>query len=788
MSAQKISLVNEYGRSRSGNDNLVPTANIALSFSRDALNDFFSFGTKSEDSGQSIYLFKPGDGVFLDFLHQINSGSNGGMFSLTLLDPLGEFLQTMFAYTFEDALKEIYTRKNNLGYETPTVNTQDLLTVQPSKKKDFTREERDDIVSKYSTTKLYLAYGLGTESRNWAGPFIVNISNAFYSEGLDSANKIELQFVGTDIVGDYEVKTTSNTEDYELFSVEEPLGFATVTESVQSYASARKINDQPIISQFPTTYSDLQDFGNYASQYLGFGTPFGGGTSVAGSRSNRINKSRTANVNLKFEFAYQEDPIEKPLYNLIRKYLKRLGYANVLFIVNSLDQDVSDEAIQTALNAASKTRETLFTEKDAVLESKLKRIFTTLGLEIGDLREPRSLIKESVESSEEMPQIEGQEGFDTTQIRKRYALKLSNNVKEQTVNDKFAPVMDLLKNIKTITGTGFVNRLTVENNADKIAVLNKYFPKLVPDPTSPVLIIGDDYLIQAIIYAKLDKGSIDVKLGGPGCDLTYVHAQASEGYYTEMRRIIERKKKAMAFFDFRDKGNSRIPDDFHITSKEAQQLTELGIPVFRANTDNPNVLSFVTQNQGILLSTYSSTIRQLVYFLLDASDTNEEQLKQEDIKKYVSDLFKDKARISQIANKLGVQMTDEDKLSEELFYHLTDPAFIGLTYVSESAPSVTLASYMDNFYELFSKPYKASIRTLPYYNLSEIDLINDFCLFLKNRHGVEMVADDDRVNSIYSGFWRFVGFKHVIGESDAYSEFTIIKDSTTSNVFSRDLK
>ena len=781
MTSSKVSLNNETGRLRSNNDNLVPTANVVLSFSRDALLDYFSYGTKSSGSSkESVYLFKPEDGLFLDFVHQVNAGSEGGMFSLTLLDPLGEFLTALFSYTFEDALKEIYARKNGLSNETPVKNTPEVMTVGPTKKANFTYEQRQEILAKYSQTKLYLAYGLGTETRNWAGPFIVNISNAFYNEGLDSANKLELQFVGTDIVGDPALATTSDGESREVFSVDELVAYATVTTTSETLEQARE--NEPAIQ---TAARDLQAAASFLTSYFFSDDPVPPARTafnIAAQDVAAVNKKRNAVVHLRYELEHKEDPLEKPLYNLIRKYLKRLGYANCIVLMESLGQKFEFENEQDEIKKTTKSKTTMYSDIDMARESLVNDLFKSLGLEIGESRDPKALIKEAQISSEEMPINSGKE---VKKARKKYYLKLSNDVKSQAPDSKFYPIIRLLQNFKTVTQTGFVNRVTIENNVDKVALLNQYFPKLVPDPTSPVVIIGDDRLIQAILYAKVDKSSLNLRLGGPGCDLTYVHEKATPGYYKSMREVITRKKSAFAFFDFRDRG--RVPDDFSISLQDQKSIAEFGIPVFRANTENPNVLSFTTQNQGILLSTYSDTIQQIIYFLLDSSNTNEDFLKREDIKNYVEDLFKDRERISSIANNLGIKLTDQDQLTDNLYNHLTDPAFIGLTYVSESSPAVVLASYMDNFYKMFSKPYKASIKTLPYYNLSEIDLINDFCLFFKNKHDVEMMEGSDNVNSIYSGFWRFIGFKHVIGESDAYSEFILIKDATTSNVFAKNL-
>ena len=773
MTSIRTSLNNETGRLRSNNDNLVPTANIALSFSRDALFDFFSYGTKSSgSSNESVYLFKPGDGLFLDFIHEINAGSDGSMFSLTLLDPVGEFLTTLFSYTFEDALKEIYARKYNLDTESTVTNTPEVMTVGPSKKKNFTYEERQDILGKYSSTKMYLAYGLGTESRNWAGPFIVSISNAYYNEGLDSANKLELQFVGVDIVGDPSKATTSNGESREVFSVEEPVAYTTETITAETLQTAK--DNEAFIDR---AARDLRQTWSFLTGDQGTASLFSAEAQAAGE----VNKKRKTNIALRYEIEHKEDPIEKPIYNIIRKYLRRLGYVNCIVLMESLGQKFEFEDKIDEIKKTTKSKSTIYSELDMARESLINDFFNSLGFEVGESTDPKSLIKESCISSEVMP-IPGS-GKETTKTRKRYFLKLSSDIKEQTPQDKFFPIINLIKNFKTVAQSAFTTRYSVENNLDKVALLNQYFPKLVPDPKSPVVIIGDDRLIQAIIYAKVEKNKLNIKLGGPGCDLTYVHEKATEGYYKTMTELIKKKRSAMAFFDFRDRG--RAPDDFAISNQE--ELSLYGVPVFRANTENPNVLSFVTQNQGILLSTYSDTIQQMIYLLLDSSNTNEEFLKREDIKNYVSDLFKDRERISSIASNLGIKLTDQDRLTDNLYNHLTDPAFIGLTYVSESSPAVILASYMDNFYKMFSKPYKASIKTLPYYNLSEMELINDFCLLFKNKHDVEMVKDSDYVNSIYSGFWRFIGFKHVISESDAYSEFIIIKDATTSNVFSKGL-
>jgi hypothetical protein len=761
--SEQLSLNNVTGRGKSGNDGLVPTANIVLSFTRDGIEDFFSFGTKSENqsANQSTYVFKPGDGLFLDLTHEISPRGSGSMFSLSLLDPKGEFLENLFSYTFEQALKEIYYRKK--GASSPDAATAE----SPSKSGDFkfSESEKQELSLKFSTTKMYLAYGLGTETRNWAGPFIVNVANAFYVEDLNSANKLEIVFAGTDIVGDPRMETTSDDESYEVFSIEEP--FAKVTKSVayQSYAEALEERT------FGQLAGDLAvGVTNFVRE--GWEDIDAGVEAYSRSMLERQAKDRGANVSLKFELLNKESPIEGVVYTLLRKYLKRLGYSNIIILLNALGDSIDTSEVEPV-----SVIDTIYDDISAKVEEFIINKFESLGFEVGDSAGVTSLFKEAPISSELVS--------DASSI-KSYSLKLSLDSKEQSSDNQFYPILRFLKNFKTTTNTVFTNRVTIENNLNKVKLMNEFFPSLVTDPTSPVVIIGDDYLIQGLLYAKMNKSDMEIKIGGPQADLTLVHQAATPSYYNKMTQITNEKKAALAYFDFKDKTgykNPRIPDDFSISLNENIESGRLGIPVFRANTENPNVLSFTSRNEGVLLSTYSNTVRQLVNFIIESAETNEESLDKSDVDRYVHELFRDRARVKNIASNLGIPINNESQVSDKLFNHLSDPDFIGLTYVSDSAPSVILASYMDNFYKMFSTPYTASMKTLPYYNLSELDLINDFCLLFKNRHKVLGMEDTLKFNSIYTGFWRFVGFKHVITSDDAYSEFTIIKDPISSNVF-----
>ena len=104
---------------------------------------------------------------------------------------------------------------------------------------------------------------------------------------------------------------------------------------------------------------------------------------------------------------------------------------------------------------------------------------------------------------------------------------------------------------------------------------------------------------------------------------------------------------------------------------------------------------------------------------------------------------------------------------------------LGLSYTVPDDPGPGIAEYMKTFSEegAEGKLIFGTIRTVPYFQLSDMLMLNSTCevTIKKNSSPDNYPLDFEDSDSVYNGKYQIIGFNHVITSDDAYSEFEVTK-------------
>ena len=125
---------------------------------------------------------------------------------------------------------------------------------------------------------------------------------------------------------------------------------------------------------------------------------------------------------------------------------------------------------------------------------------------------------------------------------------------------------------------------------------------------------------------------------------------------------------------------------------------------------------------------------------------------------------------------------DIDKFKENIYKYLLQTSKSGAVAISAYTPDdveAVLASYIKFLWNIaITGGITGTIKTLPMYNLSDRFILGSKCGIdiLKNPTIHTKPNPDLDTDSIYTGTYIILGFKHTITPSDSYSEFSVIKE------------
>lgn len=286
-------------------------------------------------------------------------------------------------------------------------------------------------------------------------------------------------------------------------------------------------------------------------------------------------------------------------------------------------------------------------------------------------------------------------------------------------------------------------------------------------------------------------------------------------YTKKIKKIVNEKRNTDGVFG----DQSYIPDTFgyedvDIDQLHKQKLKKAGLPVFKFNVKNPNVIdlnakvgssymSFLKIGFAKVISAKASavvagllpegvgnfpitTIEEAILFVKKKQaamgiDGNNSSSREEILK--------------ELKNNLDSSQKDPDKFLQvvlAILDSLGDVDFKPYIEVDQNYPGDPTKIMTEMLYDLYRKSTDITIKTLPTFNISRAsDVINNFCILFAQDSPImqENTLPRSGLNSFFSGEFEIVGFRHVIDSvSGAYSEFNLVRNLYGSNKFVSDIQ
>ena len=276
-------------------------------------------------------------------------------------------------------------------------------------------------------------------------------------------------------------------------------------------------------------------------------------------------------------------------------------------------------------------------------------------------------------------------------------------------------------------------------------------------------------------------------------------------YNREIRKLTTTKAKSTigAFGDI-----SYLPDEFaymdeiNFSEKEKEHIKEEQIPVFRYNTQNPNILDLNFKFGPVYLKQLKMGFKKKIERRASAVV---EGILPEGIgsfpirtrgaaiaylvqKNYSSGLNKEDKQ--EILNSLSKNMSLDlvRELGEEtavgaiaaVIEELEKDNLKGLVEVKQLLPGNPQSIMTDFMENMYREALNINIKTLPTFHISNMHNISDPCIVFAQDVPITQSVKPPRnlMNKFYSGLYKIMGYKHIITTSSAQSEFKLVKNNT----------
>lgn len=254
---------------------------------------------------------------------------------------------------------------------------------------------------------------------------------------------------------------------------------------------------------------------------------------------------------------------------------------------------------------------------------------------------------------------------------------------------------------------------------------------------------------------------------------------------------------------------SYLPDEFaysdtKFSQEEKNKIRQQGIPVFRYNIQNPNILDINVKVSdtytGMLKTGYSKVISRKASARVEAllpdgigsfPITNKEDAILFLRKKQFSTGLGDEERnniIKNMISKFDPQFvetfadTDPEKAAKAIVALLDTLEKVDhkqFIEIGQHKPSDPVSVLSEILYDMYQKTTDVTIKTLPTFHISKVaNIINNPCIVLAQDVPIlqQQKIENSVLNSFIGGFYFIVGFKHVIDStSGMYSEFSLVR-------------
>lgn len=755
----------------------VPTANVIVSTKKDALNDFLRLLSEGKSIPSIIDAltpqFEPDELLFSNY-------NNPNFISFEMATMPSDM----------EAKLEFIDPKNE--FEDSFFSTENIY----DSVLDLFREKNrfgggspitsEDIESRIQKRDFYIAFGAGDSIESWSGVQKMFLSSATISPG--KSKRISLKFL----------------------SQPRPLQ---KDRRVGRYGDILDIN-------FLGVEYDCEGYSNRIDFYNEFktGGQIYGGQNVEGSRP--------------------KVDLHAIIVSTLRDYLKKAtNGANVIVVLPDINKLISSEYENIkAKNSFVNTNST--DTLKITLHQLLSKI--NLSLDYYQLGDKKGIDLRSVALAERLrgkgsiiPLLE--EHYYYTVYRARLLSE-----KQEGIPELHKPLMDVILGINSISKNNRKILPVLFSEAD--TTILDYWAKLpanftingyLPDtwrPEKPTVIFGDVTMITNLLYAQQE---------GENNDPIHWHEKEGLGstYQREVKELFDIENKSTPFGK-----TSSVPDQFGYTDElftadQLKTIKQRKIPVFRYNTENPNILDITYNDEGLYLSLLNNFFSLNVDRIASAAADGGVPLRTSDLP-IVSKEALDVAIISSKMAMFGPILSNEEivdeivnkispELSDELFPNRTfkvkrinpgdirriatdesfertlprgDKRYAITNYVAEleqrmdkekdglniklsqdkgTDPKTIIQSSVDYIAQAAKT---ISIKTLPFFNIATRGLaLQNPCIVFYQDAPILAQQRQQRTgfNNFLTGVYALQGFRHKIGKK-VESEFLLSKIDTNS--------
>ena len=796
----------------------VPTANVIVSTKKDALNDFLRLLSEGKSIPSIIDALTPEFGPdellfsnynnpnFISF--EMATMPSDMEAKLEFIDPKNEFEDSFFSTeNIYDSVLDLFREKNRFGGGSPITS--------------------EDIEGRIQKRDFYIAFGAGDSIESWSGVQKMFLSSATISPG--KSKRISLKFLSQPrpLQKDRRVGRYGDILDINFLGVEYDC----------------------------EGYSNRIDFYNYYK--------FGG--SLYGGKNNDLEEdgpntriavlgppSRLFGVGPNSSLSPRDPLSSRPRVDLhsivvdtIIDYLRKAtNGANVIVVlpdINKLCQEYLDSVTRDYENSAQP-------DPTTTLKIALNNLLSKINMSLDAVKAPGRGIDTRTAAHEERVQPKGDilALLDNKYKNILFRARLISE-KQEGIPELKKPLDDVIFGINSISNNSRKILPVLFSEAD--TTILDYWEKLpanftingfLPDtwkPERPTVIFGDVTMITNLLYAQQEIINND--------PIHWREEQSLDSMYQrEVKELFGIENKVTPFGKI-----SSVPDQFGYTDElftadQLKTIKERKIPVFRYNTENPNILDITYNDEGLYLSLLNNFFSLNVDRIASAAADGGVPLRISDLP-IVSKEALDVAIISSKMAMFGPILSNEEivdevmnkvspELAAELFPGTTVTNFktnginsgdlralfrdretsntsrreqltnyvaeleqrmdkekdglnIKLSQDRETDPKTIIQSSVDYIAQAAKT---ISIKTLPFFNIATRGLaLQNPCIVFYQDAPILAQQRQQRTgfNNFLTGVYALQGFRHKIGKK-VESEFLLSKIDTNSRKKPEDLE
>ena len=845
----------------------IPTANIIVAFDRETMDRLFSEGATYKSliselavgDTNALLFNNVANPNFISFEHTAGIGRMG--MKLTFIDPKEEFEKRFFTTNPARLIQGFSNPSVEKTTSFVTNKPDDVEASQSEYDKNYVAQFKKELDKHIGERDVYVAYGTGNNLDLWSGPHKTVLTNADIT--VKGAKKITLTLVPTSNAldigtrrGAYNEKVNLNLQGLKIRheGVSNPIVFTDEiaydpTKYMPSFPDKGKVKsylseDSEVLEKagFESLSAQLEKFDFH--------------TMVVDALRNYIQHATNnknvivllPNLNIVCRQAIAD---EAKRYDLIKTSSVQASEATLSEEAGNSDQPGYGSFTQDAVNDTFSLIYTETGKENAFVRETLNRFGLTLKIKKEDPPKPQPQGDVGhFEATEKSPTAE--DAFKDHFEKEVFYATIEKTDRE--VPDHMAVIRNIYDKILKLSAESYgMSTLAVMTETETPLLSfwgndsegqgwNKY-PTLAGyddfNENGPAVIVGDLALIKSYLYGGVDlvgkedainkykagaltastkqaKGELDASSANEGDYLMQgalqhpIHPMdklllLNTSYNKSVRSIVNPKidNTVGAFGDI-----SYLPDEFSYNDKAFSTEKELfikenNIPVFRYNTENPNVLDLKFKFSGVYfgilktgyqkeISRLSSAVAEGVLptgvgtFPIRSRGAAIGYLRSKGFSQGLEDKPK-QALIADLATKISPDLAetlenpDEAKADSIAAFLKSEEKtnLKGLIQVDQELPGNPNNILANMSEDLFRKALQMSITTLPTFHLSRLATLNTQCLVFAQDQPIKQTRHYKRIlmNKFFSGLYKIMGFKHVITTSAATSEFKLVKNA-----------